>query len=74
MYIVIPFQDELYPVARRGALLFTLMKSLGSVRHEYQFTLAYFLRLFDEAIGGQLPDNFGLGDDDETVSILALSN
>jgi hypothetical protein len=59
-------KDELYPVARRAALLFTLMRSLGSVRHEYNFTLNYFLQLFDEAIGGQLPKHFGY-EDDETV-------
>ncbi|XP_070202269.1 uncharacterized protein [Littorina saxatilis] len=58
-------RDELYPVARRGALLFSLMRSLGSVRHEYQFSLTYFLQLFDEAVGGELPPEFGHGEDDE---------
>ncbi|KAK7479595.1 hypothetical protein BaRGS_00029144 [Batillaria attramentaria] len=58
-------KDELYPVARRGALLFALMRSLSSVRHEYQFTLNFFLQLFDEAVGGELPADFGHGPDEE---------
>ena len=63
-------KDELYPVARRGALLFAVMRSLASVRHEYQFTLTYFLQLFDEAVGGELPADYGHGEDEEDVSIL----
>ena len=66
-------KDELYPVARRGALMFALMRALGSVRHEYQFTLTYFLELFDEAIGGELPPNFGVGEDEEDVSFKIFS-
>ncbi|XP_076457719.1 uncharacterized protein LOC143291635 isoform X3 [Babylonia areolata] len=58
-------KDELYPVARRGALMFALMRSLASVRHEYQFTMDYFLQLFDEAIGGELPPGFGFGEDED---------
>lgn len=34
------------------------MKSLSSLHLEYDFTMNYFLELFDEAIGGDLPEDF----------------
>lgn len=34
------------------------MKSLSSLHREYAFTMNYFLELFDEAVGGELPENF----------------
>ena len=46
-------RDELYPLARRAAMLFAILRSLQSIHNEYQFSLKYFLELFDEAIGGE---------------------
>ncbi|XP_052258855.1 uncharacterized protein LOC127863384 isoform X2 [Dreissena polymorpha] len=70
-------KDELYPLARRAAMLYAICRSLQSVHNEYQFSLAYFLALFDEAVGGELPAEFNQGtvaddayedDDDESSS------
>ena len=52
-------KDELYPMARRAAMLYAIIRSLQSVHKEYQFSLAYFITLFDEAVGGELPEDFG---------------
>lgn len=60
-------KDELYPVAQRGTLLYAIMRSLSSIKHEYQFTLSFFLQLFDEAAGGQLPAEFGRDGNEEEV-------
>ncbi|XP_056412427.1 uncharacterized protein LOC130355786 isoform X2 [Hyla sarda] len=43
-------RDELYPIARRGALYYSILKSLQSLAKEYYFTLDFFLKLFDSAI------------------------
>ncbi|XP_064650622.1 uncharacterized protein LOC135502065 isoform X3 [Lineus longissimus] len=51
-------RDELFPIARRGATLYTVIRSLPSIRQEYQFTLDYFLKLFDEAVGAEPPEEF----------------
>ncbi|XP_069829066.1 uncharacterized protein [Dendropsophus ebraccatus] len=43
-------RDELYPLARRGALFYSILKSLRSLADEYYFTLDFVLKLFDSAI------------------------
>ncbi|XP_075192459.1 uncharacterized protein LOC142291659 [Anomaloglossus baeobatrachus] len=43
-------REELYPLARRGALFYSILKSLQSLANEYCFTLDFFLNLFDSAI------------------------
>ena len=52
------FYNELFPLARRATMLYSVLRSLASVQTEYQFTLPYFLKLFDEAIGGEFPDAY----------------
>ena len=54
-------KDELYPLARRAAMLYAIIRSLQSIHNEYQFSLDYFIKLFDDAIGGELPEEFGHG-------------
>ena len=54
-------KDELYPLARRAAMLYAIIRSLQSIHNEYQFSLDYFVKLFDEAVGGELPEEFGHG-------------
>ncbi|GFO25145.1 dynein beta chain, ciliary-like, partial [Plakobranchus ocellatus] len=59
-------KDELYPIARRGSLLYSLMRSLAAIYPELRFTMDYFLHLFDEAVGGSLPEEFhGYGGNEE---------
>ena len=43
-------RDDLYPIAKRATLIFAIIRSMSVIRNEYQFTLYYFLALFDEAI------------------------
>ncbi|KAG8587471.1 hypothetical protein GDO81_005673 [Engystomops pustulosus] len=43
-------RDELYPLARRGALFHSILKSLRSLADEYCFSLDFFLKLFNSAI------------------------
>ncbi|XP_040278224.1 dynein beta chain, flagellar outer arm-like [Bufo bufo] len=42
-------RDELYPLARRGALFYSILQSLWTLADEYCFTLDFFLKLFDSA-------------------------
>ncbi|XP_056010102.1 uncharacterized protein LOC125667097 [Ostrea edulis] len=58
-------KDDLFPLARRAAMLFSIIRSLQSVHNEYQFSLHYFIELFDEAVGGELPPEFLSADEDE---------
>ncbi|XP_075707241.1 uncharacterized protein LOC142741794 [Rhinoderma darwinii] len=43
-------RDVLYPLARRGALFYSILMSLRSLADEYCFTLDFLLKLFDSAI------------------------
>lgn len=54
-------------LAKRGVVLFTLMKDLCKVHHEYRFSLGYFMGLFKEAIGKdfQIPEGERLEYEDE---------
>ena len=61
---------ELFPLAQRATMLFAVLQSLTSVQYEYQFTLPYFLRLFHEAIGAQLPQDIYADSDVEDVCIV----
>lgn len=62
-------QDELLPVARRGALIYTVLRSLTSISPHYQFKLPQFLQMFYEAVGKDpSPDVFVEDDDDNLVS------
>eukprot|EP00105_Crassostrea_gigas_P044993 XP_019929141.1 PREDICTED: dynein beta chain, ciliary isoform X4 [Crassostrea gigas] len=58
-------KDDLFPLARRAAMLFAIIRSLQSVHNEYQFPLHYFIELFDEAVGGELPPEFLNADEEE---------
>ena len=49
------FCNELFPLARRATMLYSVLRSLASVQKEYQFTLPYYLKLFDEVVGGDFP-------------------
>ena len=51
-------RDELVLIARRGTMLFSLLRSLSLIQKEYHFTLPMFLNLFDQAIGGEFPEEF----------------
>ncbi|KAL5020322.1 hypothetical protein ScPMuIL_003214 [Solemya velum] len=51
-------KEELFPLARRAAMLYSILRSLQSLRNEYQFSLKFFVLLFDEAVGGELPPEF----------------
>ena len=51
-------QSQLFPLARRAAVLFTIIRSLGVLHHEYKFTLAFFIKLFDNVLTGSLPENY----------------
>ena len=63
-------KKELSPLARRGSILFFIIKSLASLRREYTFSLDDFLALFDEAIGGSFPAEWNIkGREMQTVSI-----
>lgn len=50
-------------------MLYAIIRSLQSIHNEYQFSLDYFVKLFDEAVGGELPDDFGHGLATEEVYI-----
>ncbi|KAK6172547.1 hypothetical protein SNE40_016179 [Patella caerulea] len=58
-------RDELYPLARRAAMLYSTLRSLNVIHNEYQFSLAHFIKLFDEAVGGKLPKDFFKNDEKE---------
>ena len=50
-------------------MLYAIIRSLQSIHNEYQFSLDYFVKLFDEAVGGELPEEFGHGLATEEVGI-----
>lgn len=61
-------QDELLPVAKRGALLYTVLRSLSSVSSHYQFKLPQFLQMYYEAVGDDPPpDVFIETEEDQEV-------
>jgi hypothetical protein len=43
-------QDELLPIARRGAALFTVLKSLGSVDSYETYKLDQYMHIFSSTI------------------------
>ena len=51
-------KEELFPLARRATMLYALLQSMACVQREYQFTLPYFYKLFDEAVGGEFPEEY----------------
>lgn len=61
---------ELTPVARRGAKLYALLRSLAAVRPEYQTPLPEFYAMFDEALGGEFPEEYGRDSDEVTTDYL----
>jgi len=63
-------RDELYPLARRATMLYSVVRSLATVHREYHFSLPFFLKLFDEAVGGEFPAEYAEDSDDEEVSLL----
>ncbi|KAJ1184768.1 hypothetical protein NDU88_001571 [Pleurodeles waltl] len=50
---LVQLRNQLLPLASRGALLFTTLKALRPLAAEYQFSLRFFLQLFDKAIGAR---------------------
>lgn len=63
-------RDELFPIARRGTMLYAILRSLATLRREYHFSLSFFMQLFDEAIGGAFPPEFMEDSDYEDVGCL----
>lgn len=63
-------QDELLPIARRGSLIYTVLKSLSAINPHYQFKLPQFLQMFFEAVGEDPPPDVFLPDDDENLVCL----
>ena len=61
-------REELYPLAKRATMLYSVIRSLATIHREYHFSLPYFLKLFDEAIGGEFPPEYTEDSDDEEVS------
>lgn len=59
-------QDELLPIARRGALIYTVLKSLSAISPHYQFKLPQFLQMFYEAVGEDPPPDVFLPEEDDT--------
>ena len=51
---------NLFPLARRATELFCILRSLAVIHREYQFSLNIFNNLFDEALGGKSPSDFGI--------------
>ena len=51
---------NLFPLARRATELFCILRSLAEIRWEYQFSLNIFNNLFDEALNGKSPPDFGI--------------
>ncbi|XP_072048734.1 uncharacterized protein [Amphiura filiformis] len=49
--------EELMPVAKRGAMLYAVISSLRGIQREYQFSLPFFLWMFDQAIGDEPTDS-----------------
>ena len=47
---------------------------MACVQREYQFTLPYFYKLFDEAIGGEFPPEYYEETDDPEVSSSEVSS
>ena len=60
-------REELHPLAWRGALLYAILKSLAALQHEYQFPLPYFLQLFKEVVGKDVPPDYREESDTEEV-------
>lgn len=58
-------QDELLPIAKRGALLYSVLRSMASLSKHYQFRLPQFLQMYFEAIGEDPPMDIFIEDDDE---------
>ncbi|XP_043910785.1 dynein beta chain, flagellar outer arm-like [Protopterus annectens] len=48
---LLQFRNELLPLARRGVLLFCLLKAFKCLAKEYQFPLDSFLKLYDQVVG-----------------------
>lgn len=44
---------DLLPVAKRGAMLYAVISSLRGIQREYQFSLPFFLWMFDQAVGDE---------------------
>ncbi len=65
-------RDELFPLSRRATMLYAILRSLATIHREYQFTLPYFLELFDEAIGGVFPPEYSEDSDNDDVSIIVI--
>ncbi|XP_067941284.1 uncharacterized protein [Watersipora subatra] len=58
-------QDELMPVARRGALIYTVLRSLTAISPHYQFKLPQFLQMFYESVGQDPPPDVFVEDEDD---------
>ena len=50
-------------------MLFAIIRSLQSVHNEYQFSLKYFMELFDEAVGEDIPEEYTIDEEEASVSL-----
>ncbi|XP_063809812.1 uncharacterized protein LOC135027842 isoform X3 [Pseudophryne corroboree] len=69
-------REGLYPLAQRGALFYSILKSLRCLADEYDFTLEFFLNLFDHAIEtkSDLQDFIQMTSEDSVPASLHLSD
>ena len=58
-------QDELMPIAKRGALIYTVLRSLSSISPHYQFKLPQFLQMFYESVGQDPPPEVFVEDEED---------
>ena len=67
-------QDELLPMARRGAVLYIILKSLGSVNSYHGYKLDEYMKTFTSSLGaGDLPpDDLELDDSDRAEAMVIL--
>ena len=59
---------QLYPVARRAAMLFAATRSLSSLCSELHFSLAFLGRLFDKAFDSVIQSSYQDSIDRSAVS------
>ena len=58
------------PVAKRGAMLYAVISSLRGIQREYQFSLPFFLWMFDQAVGEEPTES---QDDSEQGQVCKLN-
>lgn len=61
-------RDQLLPVSKRGAMLYSVVQSLQGMQREYRVSLPMFLWMFDQAVGEELPPEVAQEEDWHDVS------